>query len=201
MYKDLCLRAVFAGFMISLAGFAYLTLGGVAGACMFAFGLLGVCYMGLNLYTGMAGSVAFRKGDPGVMYHRLGLVLLCNFAGTSAFAALLSQAAGDDALRMLGGIVADRTGAGWLEVLSKAVCCGLVMEVAVYMHKRSGTAFGVLFGVPLFIVCGFYHSIADSFYYALWMFSDGRVEPGALPPLLLAVAGNLLGCNVRRLFM
>ena len=52
----------------------------------------------------------------------------------------------------------------------------------------------VLFGVPLFIVCGFYHSIADVTYIvAAWKWS-----PALLWYYPLIVLGNYVGCNVRR---
>ena len=49
-------KSVLAGLLIAIAGYANLIIGGIPGACIFAFGLLSICAIGLNLYTGKAGS-------------------------------------------------------------------------------------------------------------------------------------------------
>ena len=58
----------------------------------------------------------------------------------------------------------------------------------------------LLFGVPAFIICGFPHCVADSYYYA----SCGRDFLAAYGWSLIAaylptVAGNFIGCNLYRL--
>ena len=52
-------KSVLAGLLIAIAGYANLIVGGIPGACIFAFGLLSICAMGLNLFTGKAGSCDF----------------------------------------------------------------------------------------------------------------------------------------------
>ena len=42
----------------------------------------------------------------------------------------------------------------------KSVLCGIIMYIAVYMY-RLGTPLGIIFGIPLFIFCGFQHCIAN----------------------------------------
>lgn len=42
----------------------------------------------------------------------------------------------------------------------KSVACGMIMFIAVDLHKQ-GTSLGILIGVPLFIISGFQHSIAN----------------------------------------
>ena len=42
----------------------------------------------------------------------------------------------------------------------KSVLCGVIMYVAVLMYRK-GTPLGIIFGVPLFIFCGFQHCIAN----------------------------------------
>ena len=66
--------SILAGIFIAVAGYIYLTVSGIVGACMFAFGLLGVCYIGLHLYTGKAGSVSLNKSDD-IYYPVLGWIL------------------------------------------------------------------------------------------------------------------------------
>lgn len=80
-----------------------------------------------------------------------------------------------------------------------AIGCGFIMTTAV-TFARQGKNLPLLFGVPLFIVCGFPHCIADAFYY-LCVPVDYLCE-NALSVLAFYVAivvGNFIGCNLYRL--
>jgi len=68
--------SILAGIFIAVAGYIYLTVSGIVGACMFAFGLLGVCYIGLHLYTGKAGSVSLNKSDDSIILSLAGYCCL-----------------------------------------------------------------------------------------------------------------------------
>ena len=48
-------KSFFAGILIGLGACGYLALGGLPGAIIFAFGLIGVVLSGSLLYTGRAG--------------------------------------------------------------------------------------------------------------------------------------------------
>ena len=54
-YLDLISKSMGAAMLISLGNYALLKLGNPIGPVIFAFGLLGVCYMNLNLFTGKCG--------------------------------------------------------------------------------------------------------------------------------------------------
>ena len=54
-YKELILKSIGAAALISLGNYALLKLGNPIGPVIFAFGILGVCYMGQNLFTGKCG--------------------------------------------------------------------------------------------------------------------------------------------------
>ena len=59
---SLCFRkSVFAGIFISIGGSVYLSVGGIAGSVLFAFGLLGVIHYQLPLYTGKAGFIKTKE--------------------------------------------------------------------------------------------------------------------------------------------
>ena len=66
----------------------------------------------------------------------------------------------------------------------KSLFCGIIMFLAVYLYKKE-TIIGILFGVPLFILCGFQHSIAN-----VIIMGIGRTFNVAL---LLCILGNLIG--------
>ena len=48
-------KSIGAAVLIGLGNFALLKLGNPIGPVIFAFGLLGVCYLGQNLFTGKCG--------------------------------------------------------------------------------------------------------------------------------------------------
>ena len=54
-YIELINKSIGAALLISLGNYALLKLGNPIGPIIFALGLLGVCYMGLNLFTGKCG--------------------------------------------------------------------------------------------------------------------------------------------------
>ena len=66
----------------------------------------------------------------------------------------------------------------------KAVLCGVIMYVAVKVFRK-GSPLGILFGIPLFIFCGFQHCIANVITLGVARTFDAS--------LLLAIAGNFLG--------
>jgi formate/nitrite transporter FocA (FNT family) len=47
-----------------------------------------------------------------------------------------------------------------LSFFLKSVLCGIIMYIAVYMYRKN-TSLGIIYGIPLFIFCGFQHCIAN----------------------------------------
>ena len=62
--SDLIKKSIAASLLISLGNYALLKLGNPIGPVIFAFGLLGVCYLGLNLFTGKCGFLFEKTLDP-----------------------------------------------------------------------------------------------------------------------------------------
>ena len=79
-----------------------------------------------------------------------------------------------------------------------AIGCGFIMTTVV-TFAREGKPLALLFGVPLFINCGFPHCLADAFYYLTVPVSytgAHLAELALLYPSL--VVGNFIGCNLYR---
>lgn len=186
--------AILAGICIGIAGFGFLAVGGVVGAVTFAFGLLAVVHYRLKLYTGTAGF--FVKGE----LLQLCLILAMNIVGcllVAMMARVSPMPLQETAERLLVG----RLVAGWWQCGLLAIGCGFIMTTAV-KWGREGKFLPLLFGVPLFIICGFPHCIADAFYY-LVVPVDFLVENAGEVILLYIsiVLGNFVGCNLYRLLM
>ena len=180
--------AIIAGICISIGCVVNLRVGGVAGAVLFAFGLLAVVHYKLKLYTGTAGFIR-AKGD----WTMITVVLLGNIIGC-ALTALAYAYAQPDILPPDLAIVQSRLAKGPFACFLLAIGCGFIMTTAV-QFGREGRFLPLLFGVPVFILCGFAHSIADAFYFL------AVPEMYSMQLLLIYVAevlGNFAGCNLYR---
>ncbi len=195
---NLARRAICAGILIGFAGFAYTMVGGIAGAFLFCFGLFGVLYGKWALYTGYAGSYEWRDEKD---WGRLFYILAGNWVGVMAVAVIASLA--NDANiekynEVVSKIIADRTTTEWWRLFIRAIGTGFIMEIAV-RYGRESKWMTVVLGVPVFIVCGLPHCVADIYYYGVdWFTADGSAVSYIIP-WVSAIAGNLVGCNIPRL--
>ena len=193
--------SIFAGIAIGTAGFGFLasgvqseTYGSLVGAVLFSFGLLTVIGYKLRLYTGTAGFI--KKNEVGTLF----LILLGNIIGcfvASLLARVTPMAIQEAAQKILE--LRLRTGALRCGLLG--IGCGFIMTTAV-QFARQKQYLPLLFGVPLFIVCGFTHCVADAFYYLcvpldFWMANALDI----LTVYISIVLGNLIGCNLYRIVL
>ena len=146
-------KSVGAAFLISLGNYALLKLGNPIGPVIFAFGLLGVCYLGQNLFTGKCGFMISDK----IKVKDILIILAGNMVAGYLLGLMYAQA--DSSLVP----VAAEKVASWSLSISffiRSFLCGAIMYLAVKMYKQ-GTPLGIIFGVPLFIFCGFQHCVAN----------------------------------------
>lgn len=193
--------SIFAGIAIGTAGFGFLasgvqseSYGSLVGAVLFSFGLLTVVGYGLKLYTGTAGFI--RKNEVGSLF----LILLGNIIGCLCVALLsrVSPLAIQDAAQ---NILELRLRTGALRCGLLGIGCGFIMTTAVHFARKK-QYMPLLFGVPLFIVCGFTHCVADAFYYlcvplAFWKANFLSI----ITVYVCIVLGNLIGCNLYRIVL
>ena len=152
-YFDLVRLAAAASVLIGLGDFVLLKIGDPFGPFLFSFGLLGVCMLGLNLFTGKCGFIF----EDGIKLRDILLILITNlFAGY--LIGLLFGVMDNSIMDAAAAKVASWGMSG--EFFLKSVMCGSIMYLAVELYRR-GTKLGILIGVPLFIFCGFQHSIAN----------------------------------------
>ena len=149
---------------------------------------MGVVLSGTLLYTGKAGVMT----DIGA----LAKIWLFNVLGCILIG-LLVLSIGGEPMERAQTVVAGRLAQGPWRSFLRAVGCGLIIDISVWLYRSSKSLVPVLFGVPLFIVCGFYHSIADVVYLVgAWTWS-----PAILWYYPVIVIGNYVGCNVRRVVL
>jgi formate/nitrite transporter FocA (FNT family) len=193
LFREVIPPAILAGICISIGCVVNLRVGGVAGAVLFAFGLTTVVYYGMKLYTGTAGFIR-RQGD----WSMLILVLVGNIIGCLLTAWLIGYAQ-PDCIEPASNILAGRLAKGPWACFLLAIGCGFIMTTAVEF-ARKGKMLPLIFGVPVFILCGFAHSIADAFYFLVSP-TDQLLQTGVLVVYIAEVLGNFVGCNLYRWIM
>ena len=192
-------RGILAGACISLGGCIFLKVGGVTGAILFAFGLIAVISMQLNLFTGKAQFVwnpaSARQTEQGG-YLWLAAILALNILGCVAMALLFSNPEMQEAAMT---IIDKRLASSPLKNALLAVGCGFIMTLAVQNAAR-GRWLPLLSGIPAFILCGLPHCVADAFYLASVTpeYMTERLADIAVFYIAI-VAGNFAGCNAYRL--
>ena len=196
MFKTLR-SAVIAGFTIGLAGFGYLSmigvLNGVVGAVVFAFGLLTIVAYKLKLFTGTAGFISMKKEEFG----NLLLILVGNVIGCG-IVALLTRLSPNDINCVAERILTGRVANGALRSGALAIGCGFIMTTAV-TFARKGNVLPLIFGVPLFIFCGFPHCLVDAFYILTTPANYVATNAGVVFATYgCVVLGNFIGCNLYR---
>ena len=182
---NIFIRSILAGICIGLGGAIFIKLGGVIGACMFAFGLLAIVHFKLPLYTGTAGFIELNKFKE---YEKMVIILFGNILGCILLSYMNIKGIDGSA------IIQSRLDTSYLQCLLNAIGCGLIMTLIV-QGGRDKNLLLILFGIPLFILLGFYHSIADAFYM--------MVTPEELRNIFFGrywtiVLGNFIGCNIPR---
>ena len=180
-------QSTFAGILIGLGACGFLALGGIPGAIIFAFGLVGVVLSGTPLYTGRAGVMPVKE-LPALVRIWFFNILACAVIG------LIMWYLGGEPMERAKTVVAGRLAQGPVRSFLRAVGCGLIIDISCWMYRSTKNLAPVLFGVPLFIVCGFYHSIAD----VVYLVAAGTWDNGILWYYPMIVLGNYAGCNIRR---
>ena len=178
---------ILAGVMVSIGGTVLLSVDNrYIGAALFSIALLVICYFGFNLYTGKVGFLWNTHGRAELSMAFLGL--LGNLIGAVLFGMLITAALPQ--LRETAIASCEKRLMQLpVQTLLRGFFCGILMYSAVWIYREKKTAAGILFCIPVFILAGFEHSIADMFYFAL----AGLFTPKAVVFILLAVLGNSLG--------
>lgn len=187
MLKD-TVSGVMAGVLIAIGGAVFLACENrYLGAILFTVALLCICLKGYALFTGKVGFLPETHDKAAIS------LLLCALLGNAAatFAAGYAvryalPALGAAASALCEGKLAAQT---FPQTLIRAVFCGILMYLAVSIYRDRHTVIGILFCIPVFILAGFEHSIADMFYFA----ASGIVSWRACGFIFTVILGNALG--------
>lgn len=176
-YTELVLKSIGAALLISLGNYALLKLGNPLGPVLFAFGLLGVCYMGQNLFTGKCGFIFEDK----IKLLDILIILVVNLLAGYLLGYVYSFADADIVASAINKVATWDLSIGFF---IKSMLCGAIMYIAVLMYRK-GTNLGIIYGIPLFIFCSFQHCIAN-------VITLGVAQTFSWT-LLICILGNFLG--------
>lgn len=159
------------------------------GAVLFSIGLLCVCCFKWDLFTG---KVPYAR--TAAEWSRLPIVWGGNVLGAFLMATLILDAkfsAGtfDRAIKLWTG----KLNTGFAEIFMSAVCCNVLIYIAVEGYKtitdHVGKYLFVVLAVSVFVLCGFDHCIANIAYATI----AKCPAVYCLPAIITVTAGNTLG--------
>ena len=182
------MSGVASGILIGIGGTVYISSENkVVGAVFFSVALLCICYKEFSLFTGKVGYLAHSRTRKELS------VLFCslfgNFIGALAARTAVYYSTNAEFYRKAVVIAESKLSQSADQTLLRAFLCGILMYMAVSIFKSNKTPIGILFCIPVFILSGFEHSIADMFY----LTAGGKWDLEALTFIVLAIIGNSAG--------
>ena len=205
-YLKVLLFGIFAGLAIGLGSLAftlvsaYLTSpGGVMFASMlFSIGLILVCVLGLQLYTGKIGVVFDNREKLVENAIDLPIMLVGNAIGAFALG-IVCHFIFNNVPEIANRILAISLGkTNSTTVFLQGIFCGALVYIAVYLYKNlqnwAMKIIGIVVAVTLFVYCGFQHCIANMFYFG--MAFNWNID--MLWNLLLVILTNSIGALLVR---
>ena len=153
-------------------------------------GLLAVCTLGLNLYTGKICYALDNK--PAYLLECL-VVWLGNLVGTAG-TGLLIRCTRLTAVVEKGMALCDvKLGDNLLSIFILAIFCNIMIFIGVDGYNKNphepGKYLAMFLAIMVFILCGFEHCIANMFYFTMAGVWSGK----ALLYILVMTLGNAVG--------
>lgn len=166
-------KSIVSGILISIGGCVYMASisAGLSwfGALLFCGGLFAICIYGFNLYTGKVGYIAYNFKD-GRYWFLVALICFFNLLTTFLIGIVVGKyfpAVKEPAVKAY----AAKLSAPLAKSFISALFCGILMFLSVDTWKK-GHKIGLFIYVPVFIIAGFDHSIANSFYNGVALNAD-----------------------------
>ena len=187
------IKSIIAGTCIGIGGTVYLMADSkIIGALLFSVGLFSICTMNFNLFTGKV-CYLFENKLPYIL--DLIIIWFGNLIGTYLTAFLESftriyPTLNTKALDLCKVKFMDEP----LSLIILGFFCNILIYIAVDGYKNNkheiGKYLAIIFGVVVFIMCGFEHCVADMYYIFV---GNCITYDHAIECLLLVTFGNCLG--------
>lgn len=182
-----CIKSFIAALAIAIAGYCnLLSESKWLGSVLFSFGLIYVCKYRMNLFTGMAGYITTTKIPSFIVSIVVNLV--------AAFATGMLLSYNPSAVENANALLGVKLETDILSVLISSVMCGVLIFLSVDYYKRFSSIIGIIFAIPIFVLCGFDHAVADAFYIGI----AGTINKNLVLFILTVVVGNIIGSTLMR---
>lgn len=168
-YCNRLISSILAGMFIAIGCLIYTRQPNFVGAVLFSFGLISVILLRLDLYTGKVGFMRSRQ------FGEIALTLIGNLIGAAFLSCFKPE---------VSNIIAAKLALDPMQIFLRAYLCGMIIYTLVAAKEPAFC----LIGVPLFILSGAEHSIADAAY-----FFAGGLTLQAINFLIIAMLGNAFG--------
>lgn len=190
-YLKWFIRAILAGICIGMGGVVFIQTTVACGsefkwvgATLFAIGLFTILHYGFNLYTGKIGYVLEREK---IFLLEVLITIIGNFVGCLIAGYFFQLPMAETMCEAkIDSFLAD---GGVIDALAKGVMCGILMYIAVDYYFKKQSFIATFVCVPVFIMAGFEHSIADMFYFSSAMMWNAD----AFLFILVILLGNAIG--------
>lgn len=184
--------AILAGISIAIGGTVFLSMDSkVLGAVFFTVGLFIIVTQGFNLFTGKICYIFERD-----IKYLIGIPIIWfgNLVGTWGTATLINMTRVSPHLAEKAASICDaKLNDNLLSIFILAIFCGILMYIAVENfgsnNHEVGKYVALFLGVPVFILCGFEHCVANMFYFSMAGVFTGK----ALLYLVVMTLGNAVG--------
>lgn len=179
------LKSILAGILIALGAFANIKSGmGIIGAFLFSLGLISVCVLECNLYTGKIGYINKATYKKTILYC-LPFNLISAFVTGVCLNGLVDCNIPQTKLEL------------WqtkpISMFIGSMMCGICVYLAVELYKRTKNYLGIIIPVMVFVLCSFSHCVADTAYLG---FAIDNFDIRFLIVIFLVAAGNSLGAII-----
>jgi len=195
--------AISLGSILFVLSSAFINQGKILGSILFPIGLILVCFLGLNLYTGKIGylfvdkNIKQRAIDLPVML--LGNILSSFLIGYIFF--LITKNINQISSTMQ-TIYTNKTDKTVFMSLVSSFLCGLFVYGAVFFYKyfknKVLKAIAIIILIALFVYMSYDHCIANSFYFAA---ANQLMNPTSYISLLISIIGNSLSAIAINFFI
>ena len=203
------LFGIFAGLAIGLGSLVYTVVSAYANgsvavmilaSALFSIGLLLVCILGLQLYTGKVGVVFDDNEKLKENAINLPIMLVGNAIGAFALGIICHFIFMNvpEIAKRIADISTGKTNAESTRLILQGIFCGALVYIAVFFFKNlenyAMKVIGIITAVTLFVYCGFQHCIANMFYFGM----DFNWDIKMLWNLLIVILTNSIGAILVR---
>mgnify|MGYP002522994240 FL=1 len=179
-------RSILAGVFISVGAICYLNNPNLIGAILFSIGIMAVIALDCPLYTGKIGFI--NKNN----YSDLCVILICNLIGAFGSGIIYGLCASDEVYATANNIIVHKLHQPYLTQFIMGIGCGICIYLCVLFYQKFSNPVLIALPIVVFIMSGYNHCIADTFYYAVY----GKFNSEFIMYLIRVIAGNSIGSIV-----